>query len=359
MKFFVYGNKCAVFTALEEYQKTAHDKDNEFVFKIIEFDAEAEDIECWTANDIAELKSSDALITWGTWGSTHRKRQWNARGTKFNQGLKEVVNQSAIALAKAFNIPHLVAETATLSRARMNHVSVPSFKSLRPTYYRLGAVHWTSKKGRWVSPNWLQQDQLAVLNESMEKFYKTRIDFENHEWRNNKSNAGRIWILPGLEQDPTSTQPVLEWVEESVKKLRRMSKRRIIIRPHPLSDLNFDRISQNYSKVRVQERLQNDLLSNHYAGMYCAVTDSSTSVFELINAGIPVFTTGDGFGASLGNTDLTRVTKINYASKSEVYDWYRKMSVTEFPLPDWSNGDIIQIMHLLVEKEKRWLRITR
>jgi hypothetical protein len=85
--------------------------------------------------------------------------------------------------------------------------------------------------------------------------------------------------------------------------------------------------------------------------IYCAVLDSSTSIFELTELGIPTITTIHSFGSLLGNTDLTKVENLEYKSKSKVLEWFEKMASTEFLLSEFNNEKIIlpRIMELLNE----------
>ena len=79
--------------------------------------------------------------------------------------------------------------------------------------------------------------------------------------------------------------------------------------------------------------------------------DSSTSIFELTELGIPTITTEHSFGVGLGNTDLRKIEKLNYAKSDEVLKWYKQMASTEFLLSEFNNEEFIlpRIMELLNE----------
>ena len=85
--------------------------------------------------------------------------------------------------------------------------------------------------------------------------------------------------------------------------------------------------------------------------VYCAVLDSSTSIFELTELGIPTITTQHSFGVGLGNTDYTKIENLHYASSEEVLKWYEQMASTEFLMSEFADEDFItpRIMELLDE----------
>jgi hypothetical protein len=86
--------------------------------------------------------------------------------------------------------------------------------------------------------------------------------------------------------------------------------------------------------------------------MYCAVVDSSTSVFELITLGIPVFCTEHSFAAPLGNTNLNNIDDIFYPSDQQYQKWLQQMSYTEFSVEEWNHGEILPYIKQLIKQRK-------
>lgn len=300
--------------------------------------------------DHYELENSDAILTWGTWGSTHKSRQWypdNAHGTNNKQGYKDSVNRFAEKLAIGYNIPHLVSETATLSRIRMNYVDAVKLKAINPVYYRLAASHWTYGKAKWPIINNNKAARLGKFVNEFQNLYGIDINFKKHQWNNHTESSGKIFMFPGLEQDPTSTEPPAQWVQNTIKKIRKVTDRTIIIKPHPLSSIDYQQIVDGYRNVNLLTVPAQ--IKKLIPEMYCAVVDNSTSVFELLDLGIPVFSSHNNFAADLGNTDIDNIEKINYASERKYYNWAQRMSCTEFSIHEWNSPDIFEYIRYLID----------
>lgn len=346
MKLFIYGNPADCTVLLS---------------KQIERDGKDHGVECHTKfilpnrwhyplfdeTDFHKLKNSDAIVTFGTWGSNHPSRQWNQENASRNkQGLKDLVNQFAEKMAKGFDKPHIVTETGTYSRLRANY-AFPTSKG-RPRYYRMGLNHWVYGKAQWLDKKYFDFDRHTQFKDQFEINYEVSVP-RTHAWQNNTTKNGKIFIIPGLEHDPTSTVRPDLWVKETINELRNHTKRKIVIKSHPLSGIDFVGIADEYQSVSVAKpgRLQ-----DFYDQMYCAVIDNSTSVFELVDYGIPVFCDRFSFGAGLGNIDLSHINKIKYASESQYTNWEVAMSHTEFSVSEWNSPEIYTYIKKLINYRK-------
>jgi len=192
---------------------------------------------------------------------------------------------------------------------------------------------------------------LAKFTNEFRNLYEVNLNFKNHRWRNQKRDYGKIFILPGLEQDPTSSEPPEQWVVKAVKKIRQQTDRPIVIKPHPLSEIKYRKIVDECKNIEILN--EPEKIKNLVTKMYCAVVDNSTSVFELLDFGIPVFCSGDSFAAELGNTNLDNIEKIIYANDKKYHNWAQRMSCTEFSVHEWNNTDIFQYIRYLVDGNKK------
>jgi len=147
-----------------------------------------------------------------------------------------------------------------------------------------------------------------------------------------------------LEDDPTSSIPVAKFVAQTVHCIKQVTDRKIVVKAHPHSKLTYDDLDV---EVMVGDSKIVDLAKD----VYCAVLDSSTSIFELTELGIPTITTKHSFGVGLGNTDYTKIENLHYASSEEVLNWYEQMASTEFLMSEFNSKDFImpRIMELLNE----------
>ena len=289
-----------------------------------------------------DIKTCDFFLNNGTFGSKHPKRVWLPNSNNHKMAVMNHRNDLVNMFAHHYNKKIIHVESATLSRVKCNYIN-KFYKEIAPRFYRMGLNHWVYSKTKWCKPieGRLKRNLSLIEHENSFNF----LNIFNHQWKNNKD--GYVLILPGLEDDPTSSVPVEQFVTQSVEIIRKHTNRRIVIKAHPHSKLNYKNlISSNVTVMTGSSRIvdfKNDI--------YCAVLDSSTSIFELTELGIPTITTKHSFGSLLGNTDLTKVENLEYKSKSKVLEWFEKMASTEFLLSEFNNEKIIlpRIMELLNE----------
>jgi hypothetical protein len=285
------------------------------------------------------MKSSDFFLNNGTFGSTHPKRQWLPNAENHKMAVMNHRNEMVNMFAKHFNKNIIHLESATLSRMKCNYIN-KFYKVIPPRFYRMGLNHWVFSHTKWCKPIKGRLEKNLKLIEEENKF--TFKNVFNHQWKNNKD--GYIVILPGLEDDPTSSIPVAEFVAQTVHWIKKATNRKIVVKAHPHSKLTYENLGV---EVMTGPTRLTDLAKD----LYCAVLDSSTSIFELTELGIPTITTQHSFGVGLGNTDYTKIENLHYASSEEVLKWYEQMASTEFLMSEFADEDFItpRIMELLDE----------
>ena len=300
----------------------------------------------FTYEDIYHIKTCDFMMNYGTFGSDHPTRQWTPETDKTADGYGrkfahfEFRNSIANMFAKYFNKPLIVFESATLSRVKNNYDN-RHFKLIKPRYYRMGLGHCVWKHTKWCKPiEGRLEEKIKEIEES--NTFKIQNIF-NHQWKNNKD--GSILILPGLEDDPTSSTPVEQWVTESVKEIRQHTDRKIVVKAHPVSKLTYDNLKQI---PNVEIYIGKNTIGDMAKDTYCGVLDSSTSIFQLIELGIPTFTTVYSFGYPLGNFELSKIENIHYANSNDVYKWYKEMISTEFTMKELEDPSIIERIEELI-----------
>lgn len=283
----------------------------------------------YSLEDLYNIKTCDFIINDGTFGSEHPKRQWKPNAENHKTALMNFKNQFINTIAKEYNKKIIYTESATLSRIKCNYIR-KFYKVIGPRYYRMGLGHWVYSHTKWCKP---EKGRLEKFIKTIEDENKIQVkNIFNHQWKNNKQ--GYILILPGLEDDPTSSIPVQQFVEESVKEIKKHTQRKIVVKAHPHSKLTYDNLDV--------EVMTGDIFLDELAKeTYCAVLDSSTSIFQLTNLGIPVFTTKHSFGYPLGNSDLSKIEHINYTDSNNVLKWYEEMASTEFTMKELESSYIL------------------
>jgi len=297
------------------------------------------DVDTFNYTHFWHMKTCDFFLNNGTFGSEHPKRVWQPNKDNHKMAVMNHRNDLVNMFAYHYNKKIIHLESATLSRMKCNYIN-KFYKEIPPRFYRMGLNHWVFSKTKWCKPIKGRLEKNLKLIEDENNF--TFQNVFNHKWKNNKN--GYILILPGLEDDPTSSVPVAEFVAQTVHWIKQVTARKIVVKAHPHSKLTYDDLDV---EVMTGDSRIVDLAKD----VYCAILDSSTSIFELTELGIPTITTQHSFGVGLGNTDYRKVESLHYASSEEVLKWYEQMASTEFLMSEFSNKDFIipRIMELLNE----------
>ena len=279
--------------------------------------------------DFYDMKTCDFFLSNGTFGSEHTKRQWLPNANNHKMAVMNHRNDLVNMFAEHYNKKIIHLESATLSRMKCNYIN-KFYKEIAPRFYRMGLNHWVYSKTKWCKPIKGRLEKTIKLIEEANNIKFTNV--HNHQWKNNKD--GYILILPGLEDDPTSSIPVAEFVAQTVHWIKQVTDRKIVVKAHPHSKLT-------YSDLDVEVMIGNNKIVDIAKDVYCAILDSSTSIFELTELGIPTITTEHSFGVGLGNTDYRKVENLHYANSNEVLKWFEQMASTEFLMSEFDNTDFI------------------
>ena len=307
-----------------------------------------------TFEDMAKMSQADVYCIQSTFGSTAPYRVYDPSSI-FNKNImltiKNYINSIAAKFASANGKKLIVLESGTLSRLRANFSKASkNYLDHLPLYSRMGLNHWCHDKAKWCSPDFTPGTRSLKLDRFIstvvrEKGYDPVTNVYDHKWRNNQE--GYILIVGGLEGDPThSYKSVREYISESYHAIRETSNRAIAFKPHPFSSEKNEDICAEYGIAMVDNR---KTLSTIQGECYCAVIDNSTSVFELINLGIPCVCSLASFAAPLGNTNLLNVDKLYYASSEEVLKWYQDMAYTEFSDLELYRADMCKYIRELID----------
>ena len=307
-----------------------------------------------TFEDMAKMSQADVYCIQSTFGSTAPYRVYDPSSI-FNKNImltiKNYINSIAAKFASANGKKLIVLESGTLSRLRANFSKASkNYLDHLPLYSRMGLNHWCHDKAKWCSPDFTPGTRSLKLDRFIstvvrEKGYDPVTNVYDHKWRNNQE--GYILIVGGLEGDPThSYKSVREYISESYRAIRETSNRAIAFKPHPFSSEKNEDICAEYGIAIMDNKRP---LSAIQGECYCAVIDNSTSVFELINLGIPCVCSLASFAAPLGNTNLLNVDKLYYASSEEVLKWYQDMAYTEFSDLELYRADMCKYIRELID----------
>ena len=288
--------------------------------------------------------NSDAIVLNGTWGNSLRKElhipkdfDYGTIGNTYlcykqRSAVLDVLNSHWVDLAKKHNKKIVVFESRTLSRAENNYRETD-----HKMHVRVSLDSWVYGEGKWLQ----SEDFDTVRKIDAERLY-------NHSW--NINEEGSIYIFTGLETDPTSTMPINKFLESSIKIIRKNTNRRIKIKIHPASKMinSYQYLTKKYKNIKFVD-IKRDF-KELYEDMYCAVINNSTSILELIDAGIPVYCSEVNFGKDLKNIDLNTINNPHLVSKEEILNWVNKMSCTELPYSYFKNDEVLYYTEALIER---------
>ena len=157
-----------------------------------------------------------------------------------------------------------------------------------------------------------------------ESFQKRGITLKS--WQKNGSN---ILVCP-----PTSKSLYMhntdqkKWLKETLKKLKKHTDRKIIIRTKPPPD-----------ERRVGDTLQKALIEHD---IYALVTGESGSAIEAIMGGIPAIVSKDSAASPVARTKLSEIENVIYPDREA---WMRSLSYGMFNNEEIENGFAWKILN--------------
>jgi hypothetical protein len=137
------------------------------------------------------------------------------------------------------------------------------------------------------------------------------------------------WSMKGTD--------MADWTRQTVQRLRSITNRPIVIRPHPKHKINLSELTSlpGVSQSRDSSTLQQNL-SNAWAAMFC---NSSSSVAAVL-AGIPVFADDDDCVAwAVANKDLAQLESPVMPDRTQ---WLNDLSAAHWTDAESRSGAIYQ-----------------
>lgn len=304
----------------------------------------------FTMEDLYHIQDADVYCVHTTFGANHKQRIYDPKNIAYKStkiAVKEMLNNYVVDFAKLYNKKLIVLETGTLSRIRSNYTEkVTPYLNHFPRYERVSLNHWNYDKGKWCKADSLRKvDSLIEVCAKSPNVYKPVVNIYDHTWKNNKD--GYIMIVGGYDGDPShSYESIPEFISTVHSAIREYSDRKIVFRPHPYS---YDHHKDLLKKLNIDIINPTLGIKDIAKDCYCAIIDNSTSVFELINLGIPCVCTHSSFASPLGNTDISKVEDLYYADSQQVLGWYKDMSFTEFSTDELYSEDMGRYIRELID----------
>jgi len=137
-------------------------------------------------------------------------------------------------------------------------------------------------------------------------------------------------------------QAVITWAQGVVDRIREITDRPIIWRPHPLAPVQPVRFAE-LSDPR-ERTLARDL-----DGAHALVTFNSNAGHEALLAGIPVFCDPSAMYAEVANTDLSLIETPRWQSTK---DYFSRLAYAQWTLDEMACGECMAFLETLLEDWK-------
>jgi hypothetical protein len=200
-----------------------------------------------------------------------------------------------------------------------------------PNYTKIGWFSYNYKDGIFNNAN---------VDISRWKQFQKDNNLEIKDWNHPGDN---ILIMGQTEYDSALNclynegyEYFYDWVFSVVEKIREISNRPIVIRPHP-KNFNIPAIKERslrYKNVSISKNfISDEYISTRNGGegldidlnsSYCVVSYSSNSTVEAVCKGIPVFVADPGSATyDLSQGSISNIENIDYSKNID--DWGRKI----------------------------------
>jgi hypothetical protein len=270
-----------------------------------------------TTDDLVFLSNSteymecDVAIIFGS---------WKDRGTSHHLLKNSVVNRHKGDL--------LVIETPLLGRTITEDHK----------YYRVGKGHYMNTLGTFNNKD-SEKDRWGII--------KTDLDLGIKDWRKDGDYILFLMQLPG--DAATANVDILQWLREEIIKCKKVSKRPIRVRMHPLIS-SYD-LSKFEEFVDGQENVtmvygNKDPIYKDLEGAWATVGYSSGGTVDSLLAGVPVITPSNlNFAYPISSHDISCVENPKMEDRQQLFN---DLAYTQWTVTEMAHG--LPYKHLLESK---------
>jgi hypothetical protein len=178
---------------------------------------------------------------------------------------------------------------------------------------------------------------------------KNKFNVKHESWRKSSEEDPILFVLQPSDNWSMNELDPIEWFNSVYKKLRPITKRRFLVRPHPN---HVDSISKRQSEFPKDIELQ--IGKKHFIGdekkyyrfhfqeaitnCHAVVTHNSTASVDSCVRGIPTFVTSDlALCWPVANTDLTKIEDPIYPDRTQ---WLHDLGYKMWSIKEIKNGTV-------------------
>ena len=193
--------------------------------------------------------------------------------------------------------------------------------------------------------NFLADNSPSDRWEMMKKKFKVK----HEEWRKSKPEDPILFVLQPKDNWSMNELDPVEWFNGVYEKLRPLTKRKFIVRPHP----NHVAVMDDRRK-EFPEDIEMQFTQKHFAGdekkyyrfnfqdvitnCHAVVTHNSTASVDSCVRGIPTFVTSDlAICWPVANTDLTKIETPEYPDRTQ---WLNDLGYKMWSIQEIRDGTV-------------------
>lgn len=239
---------------------------------------------------------------------------------------------------KRYNKPVIVLEVGGILRNQSWKVALGGINN---------EAHWGNQSISSVN-NWLRENS---------KFRQKKFDLDLQPWKETNNNKFILLCTQHTKSNQWRNMPSIDvWLDLEIEKIRKHTRRQIMIRPHPRSpinpatvrELNFKHknVELNYP-IRLAQTYDEFDYENVLEKSHCVISHSSNPGLQAIIAGVPAFVAKESLALPVANVDYSRIENPNKPDRTK---WFNDLLYTEYFLDEIADG--LPLVKLLPKLEQ-------
>ena len=264
----------------------------------------------WELYDGEEYKHCDVAVVFGS-TKKHSSKLWKIKNLPHK--IKNDIERSH----NTIDIPSnklVVLETPLLGRQLTD----------QHTHYRVGLDHFLPKLADF---KWKSDDKRW-------KILQKQLNLKVKPWRDTSKNKNVLLFCQNPSDASLLGLDILQWVMTTVKHLKKVTDRKIVIRNHPLSKSSITEMFDLMYKID-KVSFSVDSLEKDLSNAHCAVSYTSGASIDALMYGVPVITPSPyNFLYGISSHDIEEVENPRLGDRQNLLN---KLAYTQ-----WSVEEIIK-----------------
>jgi len=184
--------------------------------------------------------------------------------------------------------------------------------------------------------NWLR-------NASQHRQKKFALDLK--PWRETHANKFILLCAQHNKSHQWRDMPNIDkWLNDQVRQIRKHSRRKILIRPHPRSPIHtavIKKLNFEYKDVGISQPIRYTETYDEYdfdkaiQNAHCVISHSSNPGLQSVIAGVPAFVSQQSLALPVANTDYSKIETPCMPDRTR---WFNDLLYTEYFIDEIAAG---------------------